>query len=67
MKGDFTANFTVEMAGKDAELIVTASHATGVRLDLAEAAARRFLRAAELGHADEDMAATYFASFDGDS
>lgn len=64
MKGDFTPNFTVAMAGKDAELIVTASQATGIRLDMAEAAARRFRRAAELGHADEDMAATYFASFD---
>jgi 3-hydroxyisobutyrate dehydrogenase len=66
MKGDFTPNFTVEMAGKDAGLIVAASQAAGLRLDLAEAAARRFRRAAELGHADEDMAATYFASFDGE-
>jgi 3-hydroxyisobutyrate dehydrogenase len=66
MKGDFTPNFTVEMAGKDAELIVQASQATRLRLDLAEAGARRFSRAAGLGHADEDMAATYFASFDGD-
>jgi 3-hydroxyisobutyrate dehydrogenase len=65
MQGDFTPNFSVAMAGKDAELIVSASQATGLRLDLAEAAARRFRRAAELGHAEEDMAATYFASFDG--
>jgi 3-hydroxyisobutyrate dehydrogenase len=66
MNGDFTPNFTVEMAGKDAGLIVAASQAAGLRLDLAEAAARRFRRAAELGHTDEDMAATYFASFDGE-
>jgi 3-hydroxyisobutyrate dehydrogenase len=66
MNGDFTPNFTVEMAGKDAGLIVAASQAAGLRLDLAEAAARRFRRAAELGHADEDMAAAYFASFDGE-
>jgi 3-hydroxyisobutyrate dehydrogenase len=66
MKGDFTANFAVDMAGKDAELIVTASQAAGLQLDLAEASARRFRRAAEFGHADEDMAATYFASFEGD-
>ena len=66
MKGDFTPNFTVQMAGKDAELIVAASQAAGLRLDLAEAAARRFGRAAGLGHAGEDMAATYFASFSGD-
>jgi 3-hydroxyisobutyrate dehydrogenase len=66
MNGDFTPNFTVEMAGKDAGLIVAAGQAAGLRLDLAEAAARRFRRAAELGHADEDMAAAYFASFDGE-
>jgi 3-hydroxyisobutyrate dehydrogenase len=66
MKGDFTPNFTVELAGKDAELIVAASHSTGLVLDLAEASARRFGRSAELGHADEDMAATYFASFEDD-
>ena len=66
MKGDFTPNFSVEMAGKDADLIVAASQSGGLRLDLAEAAARRFRRAAELGHADEDMAATYFASFEDD-
>jgi len=67
MKGDFTPNFTVEMAGKDAELIVAASVAARLRLDLAEAAARRFRRAAELGHGEEDMAATYFASFGTDA
>ena len=66
MKGDFTPNFSVKMAGKDADLIVMASQAAGLRLDLAEAAARRFRRAAELGHGGEDMAATYFASFDDD-
>jgi 3-hydroxyisobutyrate dehydrogenase len=66
MKGDFTPNFTVSMAGKDADLVVMASQAAGLRLDLAEAAARRFRRAAELGHGEEDMAATYFASFDDD-
>jgi 3-hydroxyisobutyrate dehydrogenase len=66
MNGDFTPNFTVAMAGKDAELVVAASQAARLRLDLAEASARRFRRAAELGHTGEDMAATYFASFDGD-
>jgi 3-hydroxyisobutyrate dehydrogenase len=32
---------------------------------MAAAVAERFHRAAELGHGGEDMAATYFASFDG--
>jgi 3-hydroxyisobutyrate dehydrogenase len=65
MKGDFTTNFSVDMAGKDAGLIVDAARAAGLRLDMAEAAAQRFRRAAELGHGEQDMAATYLASFDG--
>jgi len=65
LSGDFSPNFTVELAGKDARLVTEAGAAAGVRLDVAAAVAARFRRAAELGHADEDMAATYFASFDG--
>lgn len=65
LSGDFTANFSVALAGKDARLVTEAGTAAGVRLDVAPAVADRFRRAAELGHADEDMAATYFASFDG--
>ncbi|MEV7681794.1 NAD(P)-dependent oxidoreductase [Streptomyces sp. NPDC088341] len=64
LKGDYSPSFTVTTAGKDARLIVEAGEAHGVRLDLAEAAAERFRRAAAQGHGDEDMAATYFASFD---
>lgn len=56
--------FAVATAGKDARLIVRAGQRAGVRLDVAEAAAERFARAAAQGHADEDMAAAYFASFD---
>ena len=65
LSGDFSANFSLAMAEKDARLITEAGSAAGIRLDLAAAVAGRFSRAAELGHADEDMAATYFASFDG--
>ncbi|MER7080890.1 3-hydroxyisobutyrate dehydrogenase [Saccharopolyspora kobensis] len=57
-------SFAVTTAAKDAELIVQAGREHGVRLDVAEAAAQRFHRAAELGHGGEDMAAAYFASFD---
>ena len=64
LSGDFSANFSVELAGKDARLITEAGRAAGIRLDVAPAVAERFRRAADLGHADEDMAATYFASFD---
>ncbi|MFC7511827.1 NAD(P)-binding domain-containing protein [Streptomyces thermocarboxydus] len=36
----------------------------GARLDVAAASARRLERAAAQGHADEDMAAAYYASFE---
>ncbi|WP_030340711.1 NAD(P)-dependent oxidoreductase [Streptomyces sp. NRRL S-1022] len=56
--------FAVATAVKDARLIVRAGEAHGVRLDVAAASAARLERAAAQGHADEDMAAAYFASFD---
>ncbi|WP_405015942.1 NAD(P)-dependent oxidoreductase [Kitasatospora sp. NBC_00070] len=59
------ASFTVTTAAKDARLIVEAGREHGVRLDLAAAGADRFGRAAAQGHGEEDMAAAYFASFDG--
>ncbi|GHE00632.1 dehydrogenase [Streptomyces alanosinicus] len=58
------ASFAVATAEKDARLIVRAGERNGVRLDVAAAAAERFARAAARGHAAEDMAAAYFASFD---
>jgi 3-hydroxyisobutyrate dehydrogenase len=58
------ASFAVDTAEKDARLIVDAGRDHGVRLDVAAAGAERFRRAAESGHADDDMAASYFASFD---
>jgi 3-hydroxyisobutyrate dehydrogenase len=56
-------SFAVTTAEKDARLIVAAGQHAGVRLDVAEAGAERFRRAAEQGHGDQDMAASYFASF----
>ncbi|MFB6847045.1 NAD(P)-dependent oxidoreductase [Streptomyces sp. NPDC056373] len=56
--------FAVATAAKDARLIVQAGTGHGVRLDVAEATAARMERAAAQGHADEDMVAAYFASFD---
>ncbi|GAA2846441.1 dehydrogenase [Actinoplanes cyaneus] len=58
------ASFAVVTAEKDARLIVGAGADAGVRLDVAAAGAERFRRAAEQGHGDEDMAASYYASFD---
>jgi 3-hydroxyisobutyrate dehydrogenase len=63
--GDYTPSFTVEGALKDLRLIAAAGERHGVRLDLAEAGAERFQRAAAQGHGGEDMAANYFASFSG--
>ncbi|MFF9768541.1 NAD(P)-dependent oxidoreductase [Streptomyces sp. NPDC014636] len=56
--------FAVATAAKDARLIVRAGEENGVRLDVATASAERLERAAAQGHAEEDMAAAYFASFD---
>lgn len=64
--GDYTPSFAVSTAEKDARLIVAAGEQAGVRLDVTEAGAERFRRAAERGHGDEDMAASYYAGF-GDS
>lgn len=58
------ASFAVTTAAKDARLIVEAGELNGVRLDMAAASAERMERAAAQGHADEDMVAAYFASFD---
>ncbi|KOX04500.1 3-hydroxyisobutyrate dehydrogenase [Streptomyces sp. NRRL B-1140] len=56
--------FAVTTAAKDARLIVEAGARNGARLDVAEATAARMERAAAQGHADEDMVAAYFASFE---
>ena len=64
MKGDFSPSFTAEMAAKGGRLIVEAASLAGIHVDVAAAAAERQRRAVELGHAQEDMAANYFASFD---
>ncbi|MFE6487412.1 NAD(P)-dependent oxidoreductase [Streptomyces sp. NPDC057757] len=61
------AAFSVSTAAKDARLIVEAGERNGIRLDMAAAGAERLARAEAQGHADEDMAAAYFASFDEES
>ncbi|WP_127359794.1 NAD(P)-dependent oxidoreductase [Actinacidiphila soli] len=63
LSGNLEPNFAVKTAAKDARLIVEAGQRAGVRLDVAAAGAERLRRAADLGHGDEDMAASYFASF----
>ncbi|MEV5753236.1 NAD(P)-dependent oxidoreductase [Actinoallomurus sp. NPDC052308] len=60
---DFAPTFTVAGAEKDTRLICAAGASAGVRMDVMEAARERFRRAALAGHAEEDMAAAYFAAF----
>lgn len=67
LSDDFTPSFALTLAAKDTSLVLDAARGAGVRMDLAEAAAQRFRRAAEQGHGSDDMAAAYFASFDTES
>ncbi|MFI7614776.1 NAD(P)-dependent oxidoreductase [Nonomuraea terrae] len=64
LEGDFTPSFTVRNAEKDTRLIVEAGERAGVKLDVVAAAGERFRRAEAQGHGDEDMCATYHASFE---
>jgi 3-hydroxyisobutyrate dehydrogenase len=55
-------SFTLRLAAKDVELILDAASSAGVDLALARASLARMSRAIELGHGNEDMAATYYAT-----
>jgi 3-hydroxyisobutyrate dehydrogenase len=55
-------SFTLRLAAKDVELILDAASTAGVDLALARASLARMSRAIELGHGDDDMAATYYAT-----
>ncbi|MET9292570.1 NAD(P)-dependent oxidoreductase [Streptomyces sp. NPDC003077] len=63
LTGDYTPQFALSGALKDATLIADAAARAGVRLDLAPAGAARLRRAEEQGHGAEDTVASYFASF----
>jgi 3-hydroxyisobutyrate dehydrogenase len=61
----FEPAFKLALARKDAQLIVEAARAAGLELAVSEAVLEHFGRAIELGHADEDMAAVYYATIEG--
>ena len=61
LKRDFSPNFPLALARKDLGLILEAAEGR-VELPLVRAACAQLDRAVELGHGDEDMAATYHAS-----
>ena len=60
--GDYSAAFALKLAAKDVGLAVEMADAAGVDLGLAPQTLERMRRAIELGHGDEDMAATWFAT-----
>lgn len=62
-EGRFSPDFGLATAAKDARLILGDAADAGIRLDLIAAAADRFRRAIDQGHADSDLSATYHASF----
>ncbi|MEU8803965.1 NAD(P)-dependent oxidoreductase [Spirillospora sp. NPDC048819] len=62
---DFEPSFAVRNAEKNTRLIHEAAEAAGIRVDVNDASGARFRRAIAQGHGDEDMAATYRASFPG--
>jgi len=62
LSGNLEPSFTLRLAAKDMDLIVSAANAAGVDLGLGPVTLERMRRAIDLGHGDEDMAATYYAT-----
>lgn len=62
LEGRFEPSFALRLAAKDARLVLEAAEIAKVDLAVARAVHDMFERAIELGHGDEDMAATYFAT-----
>jgi 3-hydroxyisobutyrate dehydrogenase len=60
--GDLPLAFPLKHALKDADLILEAAERHGLDLDLAETVRNRFARAAEEGHAEDDMGMVIAAS-----
>jgi 3-hydroxyisobutyrate dehydrogenase len=55
-------SFKLRLAAKDARLVLEAAGRTGIEPRVLRATRDSFLRAIALGHGDDDMAATYFAT-----
>lgn len=62
LKREFDSQFKLESAHKDLHLVRELAARSGVSLALIDAADPRFERAIELGHGDEDLAATWYAT-----
>ncbi len=59
---EFPTSFSANLARKDANLVLQAAEANGLRLPLTEAAATHFDEAINAGHGEEDMAVIYQAT-----
>ena len=59
---EFPTSFSANLARKDANLVLQAAEANGLRLSLTEAAAGHFDEAINAGHGEEDTAAIYQAT-----
>ena len=62
LSDDFEPSFRLRLAEKDASLVLEAAKQARVELAVARAVHDTFARGVELGHGDEDMAATYFTT-----
>jgi 3-hydroxyisobutyrate dehydrogenase len=61
IRRDFTPSFALANALKDARLVLEAADEAAVEMAVTVAVRRHMAKAVELGHGDEDMAATYYA------
>jgi 3-hydroxyisobutyrate dehydrogenase len=59
MDREFPPSFALTLAAKDARLVIDAAERHGADLPAARAIAARMTEAAQAGHGDKDMAATY--------
>jgi 3-hydroxyisobutyrate dehydrogenase len=62
LSGEYPAQMRLVNGAKDARLAKAAHHGAGLEGKLVSAAAELMARGVELGHADDDMAATFFAA-----
>lgn len=62
LSGNLEPAFKLVLAHKDVGLVLEAAERAGLDLALAQATRAQMARAIDLGHGEEDMAATYFAS-----
>jgi 3-hydroxyisobutyrate dehydrogenase len=64
LSNDYSANFPLRLALKDARLALAAAAAAGVELPVGKATEERLTAALELGHGDKDTAAVYLTTAD---